>query len=343
MSNQIIKIRRGTKTQLEGYGALSEGELGFCTDSREVFVGNGVENIFIGRALMGSYNDRPNAGYKGRFYFVTSGDNVGFLYIDDGISWYKANATSLTDLTGDLDQVNDGMTYGKVRNSELEGGKVKKLDDHGGNAVSAGEARSHLDNPNLHRTINDSSDGNTDLWSADKIKSEIHSAVKGLEWQDSVISRGETTPPVSPETGARYIVGSGAVDAWANQTNTIAEYNGSTWVFYGPEIGWSVYVDAESKNYVYNSGHSWVRSGEANQTVNTGSGLTGGGNSDDITINIGGGYGITVNTDSIAVKPYQGLKVDGNGVSADVDNSSIILDSTNGNKLTVNNVDGGSF
>lgn len=50
-----------------------------------------------------------------------------------------------------------------------------------------------------------------------------------------------------------------------------------------------------------------------------------------------------MNTDSIAVKPYQGLKVDGNGVSADVDNSSIILDSTNGNKLTVNNVDGGSF
>ena len=73
MANQIIKVRRGTKAQLENYGALSVGELGFCTDTKEVYIGNGVQNFFVGRVMMGDYGSRPKPGYQGRFYYVTSG------------------------------------------------------------------------------------------------------------------------------------------------------------------------------------------------------------------------------------------------------------------------------
>ena len=45
MSNyRVFRLRRGAKTDLP---SLSLGELGYCTDTKEVFVGNGVSNTLI--------------------------------------------------------------------------------------------------------------------------------------------------------------------------------------------------------------------------------------------------------------------------------------------------------
>ncbi len=338
---QTIKIRRGTKTQLISRGALQTGELGFCTDTKEVFVGDGSQNIFVGRVMQGIYGARPNAAYEGRFYFVTSGENSGYLYMDDGVTWHKVNAKALSDLSGSLDNIADGSTYGRVKKTELTNGQVNRLSD-GSNIVTTGEIKTHITDSTKHRTINDGIESSTNLWSSQKVKSEIYNAIRGLEWQDSVKSKDQATPPASPSNDDRYIVPSGATGVWSGKTNEIAHRNNSAWEFYTPQTGWSIYIDAENKNYVFN-GSTWVRSGEANQTVTAGNGLTGGGSGDNISIAVGAGNGVSVAANTVSAKAGKGISVDAAGVNADVDGVSIVLDSSNGNKITISQVDGGTF
>lgn len=299
---QIIQIKRGLRANLP---TLLAGELAICTDSKEVYAGDGSANILVGRAMSGLLSSRPAYGVQGRFFYVTSGESVGSLYLDTGTAWAKVNVT-------DLDEVSDGSTYGRVKKTELNNGTVKQLND-GTNAVTASEAKTHINDASKHRIINDTATSSTALWSSSKINSEIYNAIRGLEWQDSVKNRNTTTPPTTNTKGDRYIVPASATGAWSGKTNQIAHWNGSAWEFYTPEVGWSVYVDDENKNYVFNS-TNWVKSGEANQTVNAGAGLTGGGSSDSITINVGAGNGITVAADAVAVKAGAGIKVDSNGV-----------------------------
>lgn len=339
--SQTIKIRRGTKAQLNSRGALQSGELGFCTDTKEVFIGDGAQNVFVGRVMQGTYVARPNAAEEGRFYFVTSGENSGYIYMDDGTTWHRVNSKALADLSGNLDNIIDGSTYGKVRNTELTSGKVNRLDD-GSNNVTASEVKTHIADSAKHRTINDSIDSSTNLWSSQKVKSEIYNAIRGLEWQDSIISKAVSAPPASPSNGDRYLVPSGATGEWSSKTNQIAHRNNGAWEYYAPTDGWSIYVDAENKNYVFN-GTSWVRSGEANQSITAGNGLTGGGSGDSINLAVGVGNGITVGTDSVSAKAGNGITVDSTGINVNVDGVSLILDGGNGNKITVAEVDGGTF
>lgn len=338
---QIIKIRRGTLAQLNSRGALLSGELGFCTDTKEVYVGDGTLNYLVGRAMAGLDADRPNAGVKGRFYFVNGGSNSGYLYCDDGTTWTRINSKTLSDLTGNIDNIADGTTYAKVKKSDITNGQVNKISD-GTNIVSASEAKGHINDAAKHRVINDSGSSNTELWSAQKIKNEIELAKRGIEYQDSVKDKDLSTPPTTPTTKDRYIVKAIGSGAWAGKDNQITEWNGSTWNFYIASIGTTVYIDDENKHYSWN-GTSWVISGGALQTITAGSGLTGGGQSDVVTLNIGQGNGIVVSADSIAAKGGNGITVDATGINANVDGVSIILDSVNGNKITVGEIDGGTF
>lgn len=50
---QTIQIKRGTKAELTSYGVLKAGELGFCSDTKEVYIGDGTSNSMVGRALSG--------------------------------------------------------------------------------------------------------------------------------------------------------------------------------------------------------------------------------------------------------------------------------------------------
>lgn len=74
-----------------------------------------------------------------------------------------------------------------------------------------------------------------------------------------VISRTTGTPPVSPTTGDRYIVPSGASGAWSGQTNKIATWNGS-WLLTSPVRGCTTTVTDEQNTgtVVTYDGSAWV-------------------------------------------------------------------------------------
>jgi hypothetical protein len=335
---QTIRIKRGTKAQLDAYGPLQQGEMGFCTDTKEVYIGDGTQNTLVGRVMSGTLANRPNAAVQGRFYYAT---DDGYLYLDTGSAWQRISAKRLTDLTGTLDDIADGTNYGKVAKSNITGGNVNKVSD-GTKTATAAQIRDHIDNAAIHRQINDTGTGPTDLWSAQKIKNEIELAKRNIEPQASVKNRTTTTPPSSPTTGDRYIIPAGATGAWSGKTNQITEWNGSAWDFYTPQTGWTCYVDDEQKIYSWN-GSAWVRTGGALQTITAGNGLTGGGQADTVTLHVGAGNGINVTADTVEVKAYRGITVDANGVAANIDNDSIVYDSTNGNRLMVAVIDGGTF
>lgn len=262
--SQIIKIRRGTKAALKAKGALLSGEMGFCTDTKEVFIGDGANNIFVGKVQIGALNQRPAPGTKGRLFSVDLGAESGSLFIDTGSSWLKVN-----------------------------------------------------------RQIDDSKSNSDTLWSSEKIKNEIELAKRNIEYQDSVITRGVKTAPSNPAIGERYIVTAGE-GSWAGINNSIVEWNGAGWESYEPQIGWTCYVDRESKQVSWN-GSQWVISGGAPQSIEAGNGLLGGGQSDDISIRVGEGNGIIVQRDSIAVKGGKGIIVAREGVQVNVDEESLVI------------------
>lgn len=99
-------------------------------------------------------------------------------------------------------------------------------------------------------------------------------------------------------------------------------------------------MDDEQKVYSWN-GTAWVRTGGALQTINAGNGLTGGGQSDSVTLNVGAGNGIAVDADTVSAKAGKGIVVNSTGIEASIDGVSIIYGA--GNKLEVAVVDGGTF
>ncbi|MCR8844047.1 DUF2793 domain-containing protein [Paenibacillus sp. SC116] len=338
---QTIQIKRGTRAQLLTYGALKAGEMGFCTDTKEVYIGDGTTNSMVGRALSGSEASRPVAASVGRLYYVTTGTNLGYLYFDDGTAWKRVNAQKLTDLTGSVDDIADGTTYAKVLKTNVTNGHINKVSD-GTNTKTAAEIKIHIDDAVKHRVINDAGAANTDLWSAQKIRNEIELAKRNIEPQASVKDLNLVAPPASPVAGDRYIIPVGATGTWLNKTNQIAEFQAGVWTFYNPVVGWTAYVDDEQKIYSWN-GSAWVRTGGALQTVAAGNGLTGGGQADVISLAVGAGNGITVAATSVSAKAGKGIVVNGTGIEANIDGSSIVYDAANGNRLTISVVDGGTF
>lgn len=335
---QTIKIKRGTKAQLDAYGPLQQGEMGYCTDTKEIYIGDGTQNTLVGRVMSGTLVNRPNASVQGRFYYAT---DDGYLYLDTGSAWQRISAKRLTDLTGTVDDIADGTNYAKVLKADITAGHPNKVSD-GTKTATAAQIRDHIDNAAIHRQINDSGTGPTDLWSAQKIRNEIELAKRNIEPQASVKNRTTTTPPGTPALADRYIIPEGATGAWSGKTNQIAEWNGSAWDFYAPQVGWTCYVDDEQKIYSWN-GSAWVRTGGALQTITAGNGLTGGGQADTVTLHVGAGDGITVTADAVSAKAGKGIVVNSTGIEANIDGESIVYDSANGNRLMVAVIDGGTF
>lgn len=83
-----------------------------------------------------------------------------------------------------------------------------------------------------------------------------------------VIDKDLNTPPGSPTTGDKYIVGPSPTGAWATHSNHVAYWNAVNWDFYIPVEGWRVAVLDEDVDYRY-SGTAWVLS-----TAFTGGSLT---------------------------------------------------------------------
>jgi hypothetical protein len=102
---------------------------------------------------------------------------------------------------------------------------------------------------------------------------EFLRAVDGLV-MPAVEDKDLTAPPSTPANGSRYIVAATATGAWATHEGKVARYNGSdtatSWEFYTPSEGWSVYARDENLWYMYN-GATW----ELDETAFTGPALAG--------------------------------------------------------------------
>jgi hypothetical protein len=71
-------------------------------------------------------------------------------------------------------------------------------------------------------------------------KGYVDSLVQGIDWQQSVLSLGDNTPPVTPSIGDRYVVGTSPTGAWVGHENEIAQWSGTAWVFVVPNKGFAL-------------------------------------------------------------------------------------------------------
>lgn len=110
------------------------------------------------------------------------------------------------------------------------------------------------------------------------LESALHnltSNVNSFEWIDSVADKDIVTPPVSPTTGDRYLIGldtggSLATGAWSTHDGKVAEWSGSAWEFTTPTTGMFVSVDDEP-TVLYNfSGTTWSSKNFESTTASTG-------------------------------------------------------------------------
>jgi Protein of unknown function (DUF2793) len=74
--------------------------------------------------------------------------------------------------------------------------------------------------------------------------------------QLSLVSKFQTTPPVTPIEGSRYFVAAPATNEWAGQDGLLAAYQDGAWGFYTPQIGWQAWVEDESVLQIWD-GAAW--------------------------------------------------------------------------------------
>lgn len=72
----------------------------------------------------------------------------------------------------------------------------------------------------------------------------------------SVRSQSQTTAPVTPASGDRYIVAAPAAGTWANKAGMVAFFVDGGWSFIAVAKGWLAYIEDESSLFVFN-GTSW--------------------------------------------------------------------------------------
>lgn len=249
-----IKFLRGTKSQVDA--ATNEaGKPYFATDTKEIFISDGVTKHLIGKVEVNVIASRPSAAVEGRVFVATDENNK--LYVDTGTAWVASGITDLADLSGDLDDITDGTTYGKVKNTELDNGQVKQIRAVTGlTDISGDDIKTHLDDDDKHREINDSGTGTEELWSANKINAEVNSISAGQVRRKAVINYVDSTAiPLTEISGDRYLLDFTAGTVHANwdgaNKGDIVEFNGTTWDNYTPEEGWILYVDDEDQDRAY--------------------------------------------------------------------------------------------
>ena len=87
-----IQVRRGTKAALNARAPLAAGELGFTTDEKLVYIGDGSANYVVGRVFSGS-DDPAGNPVAGTIYFNTTSKR---LFYCDGANWVEATAAGIS-------------------------------------------------------------------------------------------------------------------------------------------------------------------------------------------------------------------------------------------------------
>lgn len=120
---------------------------------------------------------------------LTDGSNADSLHVHDADNVDYNNATSgltATKVRGAIDEVEsrvdtlEGVSH--TQNTDT------KLDEGGPNELTAAETRTHLDNLTKHRLINDASTSTNELWSSDKIQSELVASAEGRAFKGGVLT-----------------------------------------------------------------------------------------------------------------------------------------------------------
>lgn len=75
--------------------------------------------------------------------------------------------------------------------------------------------------------------------------------------QLGVLDRDLSAPPVSPADGDRYLVASGATDAWASNDGKVAAWQDGAWAFLAPKAGWLLWVADEDRLLGFD-GTAWI-------------------------------------------------------------------------------------
>ncbi len=66
--------------------------------------------------------------------------------------------------------------------------------------------------------------------------------------QPVVADRDRTSPPATPDAGARHIVAAGAGGDWARHAGEIAVWDGGAWIFEPPLPGWRAHCTSEDED-----------------------------------------------------------------------------------------------
>lgn len=156
-------------------------------------------------------------------------------------------------------------------------------------------------------------------------KSQLDFATAGLQdFRESVKDKDLLTPPGSPATGDRYLIGQPtdtATGDWAGHAGEIAEYDGAAWFFEDqPDEGTYVYVEDENTAYIFNNNTflsgTWVVYTQAT---------------------VLGGDGITVLGNTISVDHADGLEIVGGQLAVDATVlAGLGLEEDGANNLAIN-------
>jgi hypothetical protein len=237
------------------------------------------------------------------------------------------------------------------------------LEISGGSTSIETDFTNHVINTSIHTEIDDSTTLSTKAWSSQKIRNEIDNAIAGLSWRDPVLDIVTDPSALTPNSGDRYLVGSGATGDWAGQDAKIAQWNGTSWDFFAPSANWAVFVQDEDKGYTYDAETtSWVSfSTITSPTYVAGDGIsisdsTISARTDNTTIKVvsgelvigdvagqglSGGNGAPLNL-AFTTDAHPFI-VENGGLKLKVDGSTIDFDAGNGNRLYVKTLDCGTI
>lgn len=349
---QTILIRRGTKAQLDAI-TLSNGELGYTTDTDEVYIGDGSAHHLVGRVLVGLLSARPTAGVSGRIYLAT--DN-GLVYVDNGSAWVQVTA----DLIDDGSIVTDKTWSSSKIDSEITAAIAgldwqSDINDYVADAATTAPGVGLPAAATGQRYILASNTGSLHAnWGT----------ITGVGDNDIVEYDGANWNVVYDVS----VQGEGAI-AWNMDDNYFMYWDGAIWGEFGGlsgvTAGHGLYKDG---NTIHSDLTDVAGTGlEATGTPGTdetlriatgaaGNGLTGGGGS-ALAVQAETGKGIAVGVSGVSVALDATLRTaagandvannpiyaDSGGLNIKIDDTSLKLDGTNGNRIYVDTVDGGTF
>lgn len=92
--------------------------------------------------------------------------------------------------------------------------------------------------------------------------------------QLSVLSIGDTVPPVTPVEGDRYLIGAGAAGVWAGWDGTIGYFADGAWIQLVPAAGWRLFDEITGDLLLFD-GIAWATVMQRSATTMLASGQNG--------------------------------------------------------------------